>query len=52
MKLFTAQDAVKNKAMNKRINVSYAKQLTPYGVEIVEIIAQKLGVTTVGNILH
>jgi hypothetical protein len=52
MRLFTAPDAVNNKAMSKLINVSYAKQSTPYGVEIVEMIAQKLGVTTVGNILH
>jgi hypothetical protein len=52
MRLFTAQDAVKHKAMNKPINVSYAKQSTPYGVEIVEMIAQKLGVTMLGNILH
>jgi hypothetical protein len=52
MRLFTAPDAVKHKATNKSINVSYAKQSTPYGVEIVEMIAQKLGVTMLGNILH
>jgi hypothetical protein len=48
MRLFTAQDAVNNKAMSKHINVSYAKQSTPYGVEIVEMIAQKSDETTNG----
>jgi hypothetical protein len=52
MRLFTAPDAVKHKAMSKFINVSYAKQSTLYGVEIVEMIAQKLDETMLGNILH
>jgi hypothetical protein len=52
MRLFTAQDVVKLKAKSKSINVSYAKQSTLNGVEIVEMIAQKLGVTMLGNILH
>ena len=48
MKLFTAPDAVKHKAKNKCINVSYAKQSMPNGVETVEMIAQKSDVTTSG----
>ena len=48
MRLFTAPDAVKHKAKNKSINVFYAKQLTPNGVETVEMIAQKSDETTNG----
>jgi len=52
MRLFTAQDVVKNKTMSKPINVLYAKRQTLYGVVTVVMIAKKLDVTTVGNILH
>jgi hypothetical protein len=48
MRLFTAPDAVKHKAKSKSINVFYAKQLTPNGVETVEMIAQKSDETTSG----
>jgi hypothetical protein len=48
MRLFTAPDVDKHKATNKPINVKYATQSTLNGVETVEMIAQKLGVTTSG----
>ena len=48
MRLFTAPDAVKHKTKNKSINVSYAKQSTPNGVETVEMIVQKSDETTNG----